>query len=209
MGYSRQSGALWRTVFTWERYFESASDLRSVYGNASPNVSYCIPNPQPPHPYAHTFTNRGVPNYTEQSFSQRGFQGSWTSAEGVGAAGGFFYEMHGKVFQDTKGQWYVYASSSAWAPAAEKQADVVTYYSSISVLANGKPIDKLTGNLRVWNPNVPRIGQAKFTYIGNGYMPLPSTGNNICIEISITYNIYKWWNGHSFPNKPYIYRINF
>ena len=43
MGYSRQSGALWRTVFTWERYFESASDLRSVYGNASPNTSYDAP----------------------------------------------------------------------------------------------------------------------------------------------------------------------
>ena len=53
MGYSRQSGALWRTVFTWERYFESASDLRSVYGNASPNVSYDAPGPHSLYPDSH------------------------------------------------------------------------------------------------------------------------------------------------------------
>ena len=53
MGYSRQSGALWRTVFTWERYFESASDLRSVYGNASPNTSYDAPGPHSLHPDSH------------------------------------------------------------------------------------------------------------------------------------------------------------
>ena len=54
MGYSRQSSALWRSLFVWDRYFESVSDLRSVYGNASPHTSYCIPNLQSPHPYAHT-----------------------------------------------------------------------------------------------------------------------------------------------------------
>ena len=53
MGYSRQSGALWRTVFTWERYFESASDLRSVYGNASPHTSYDAPGPHSLHPDSH------------------------------------------------------------------------------------------------------------------------------------------------------------
>ena len=70
MGYSRQSGALWRTVFTWERYFESASDLHSVYGNASPHTSYCIPNPQPPHPYAHTTRSQEGPDLTSE-FNQR------------------------------------------------------------------------------------------------------------------------------------------
>jgi len=151
----------------------------------------------------------GGPNYTELSFSQSGFKGSWTSAEGVGAAGGFFYKVHGKVLQNSKGQWYVYASSSAWAPAAEKQADAITYYSSISVLENGKPIDTYTGNLQVWDPNIARIGQANFTYIGDGYMPLPATGNNISVNISITYNMYKWWNGHAVPQTPYVYTIKF
>ena len=53
MGYSRQSGALWRTVFTWERYFESASDLHSVYGNASPHTSYDASGPHSLHPDSH------------------------------------------------------------------------------------------------------------------------------------------------------------
>ncbi len=60
MGYFGQSGALWRTVFTWERYFESASDLRSVYGNASPNTSYDAPGPHSLHPDSHIPSGGGA-----------------------------------------------------------------------------------------------------------------------------------------------------
>ncbi len=53
MGYSGQSGALWHTVFVWERYFESVSDLRSVYGNASPHTSHDAPGPHSLHLDSH------------------------------------------------------------------------------------------------------------------------------------------------------------
>lgn len=149
------------------------------------------------------------PNYTEQSFLESGFQSSWISAEGVGAAGGFFYSMNGKVFKNYKGKWYVYASASAWAPAAEIQSDAITYYSSISVLENGKPKVPYSGNLQIWDPNVTRIDPENFTYIGYGYMPLPAKGKNISVEIVITYNMYKWWNGSAFPKTPYVYIIKF
>ena len=66
MGYSRQSGALWRTVFTWERYFESASDLRSVYGNASPNVSYDAPGPHFLHPDSHASSHSNPAEFDGQ-----------------------------------------------------------------------------------------------------------------------------------------------
>ena len=150
--------------------------------------------------------NQGAPYYTEQSFSESGFQGSYTEAEGVGPAGGFFYSMNGKVFKDGE-QWYVYVSSSAWAPAAENKADAITYSASITVLENGKPI--VRGVLRVWDPNVTRIGQGDFTYIGNGSMRLPATGNNVSVKIKITYNMYQVWNGHAFPWTPYVYTIKF
>lgn len=165
--------------------------------------------PQSERELAEMVTNGEAPNYVNQSFTQSGYNVSWTSAEWVGLGGGFFYSMHGKVLQDNKGKWYVYASSSAWAPAAERQADAITYYSSISVLEDGEPIATKTGNLRIWDPDVSRIGQSNFTYIGDGYMPLPVSGNNISVEISITYNMYKWWNGHATPLNPYVYRIKF
>jgi len=151
----------------------------------------------------------GGGSYQEQTFSQSGYNNSWTSAEGVGAAGGFFYSLNGRVLKDARGKWYVYASSAAWAPAAEKQALSITYYSTITVLENGKALDTHRGNLRVWDSGILRIGQENFTYIGDGYMPLPITGNNISVEISITYNMYQFWNGHAFPKTPFVYRINF
>ena len=151
--------------------------------------------------------NGGEPDYSAQSFSQSGFQGSWTSAEGVGQAGGFFYSLYVEVIQNINGDWYVYAKASAMAPAAEIKADFINYYSTITVLENGITVNK--ANLQIWNPNITRIGQENFTYIGDGYMPLPTTGNNISVEINITYNMYQFLNGHSFPQTPYVHTINF
>jgi hypothetical protein len=52
-------------------------------------------------------------------------------------------------------------------------------------------------------------GIKNYTFIGDGYMPLPISWHNISIEISITYNMYQFWNGHSWPETPYRYMINF
>ncbi len=151
----------------------------------------------------------GGPNYYEKSFSEQGYQRSRTISEGVGITGGFWYALNGKIYKDSKGKWYVYAQTSAFAPAAESKADAITYYSKITVLENGNPIETYSGNLQVWDTSIERIGDARYTYIGSGYMPLPTSGGNISIEISISYNMYQWWNGHASPNPPYIYKINF
>lgn len=68
------------------------------------------------------------------TFNERDYQSSWTSAEGVGMNGGFFTILNGKVMKNRKGQWYVYASASAWAPAAEAQGDAIRYFTSVSLL---------------------------------------------------------------------------
>jgi hypothetical protein len=160
-------------------------------------------------PIATNLSNNGAPGYNAQTFSERGYQGSWTSAEGVGAAGGFWYILNGKVKQNRKGQWYLYASASAWAPAAEANSDAIKYFANVSVLENGVPIDTYSGNLQIWDTNLTRIGQKGYTYIGYGYMPLPGDGQNISIKITISYNTYNWWNGNASPQTPYIFKIDF
>ncbi len=34
-------------------------------------------------------------------------------------------------------------------------------------------------------------------------------GNNISVEICITYNMYQWWNGNASPETPFVYTIKF
>jgi RHS repeat-associated protein len=151
-------------------------------------------------------TNSNIPNYSEMSFNKSGFNNSFTMAEGVGIAGGFFYDLNGKVFNN-EGLWQIYASASAWAPFAEMQSDRVSYYATLTVYENGERL--YSDNLKIWNPNIQRIGKQNFTYIGNGYMVLPSSGKNISVEVSINYCTYKWWNGHAYPMRPYIFSIKF
>lgn len=147
------------------------------------------------------------PNYTEQTFSESGFQNSWINAEGIGFAGGFFYSIGGRVFEGYSGIWYIYVSSSALAPAAEQQAQSVSYYTTITVFENGKQLYR--DNLKIWNPDKNILLQEGLSFIGDGYLKLPEIGNNITIEISTTYNMYQFWNGYAYPNSPYVFTIKF
>ncbi|TVR83083.1 MAG: hypothetical protein EA412_01060 [Chitinophagaceae bacterium] len=156
-----------------------------------------------------TKSSGDTPNYSELQFYEESFQGSRIRLPGVGSAGGFFYILSGKVFQSDDGSWYVYASTSAFAPASEKMATSITYLTSITIFENGNELYR--GNLQIWPDSGPRYSSGKnnHTNIGWGYMPLPSSGNNIGVEIKIYYRTYKWLHGNAYPRTPFIYRIDF
>jgi RHS repeat-associated protein len=202
---------VWNPVAGNEVYRESGKGYVNIYFSgdwvkASPFTGPTFGGSVPMYSNALTDGHGGA-MYAEQTFSENGYQNSWTSAQGVGINGGFFYSLSGRVLKDKNEQWYVYASASAWAPAAESQALSINYYSTINVLEDGNSIFR--GNLRVWEQNITRLGIKNYTFIGDGYMPLPKSGHNISVEISITYNIYQFWNGHAFPKSPYVYTIIF
>ena len=156
---------------------------------------------------ANVDANSGGPNYSEQSFAFQDYQFSPISAENIGINGGYEYSLHGNVAKNKKGNWYVYASASAWAPAAERQSDWIMYLGLITVFEGDNML--YSGNLRTWNNSTDYLVSRNHTYIGNGYMPLPATGNNISVEIKINYNMNQGINTYAYPMTPYIYRINF
>ncbi len=115
-----------------------------------------------------------------------------------------------KVQQNSEGTWVIYASASAYAPVAELNADQIDYYCNISIYSGDELIS--SGNLKDWDPDASRITCAdysNYTYIGYGYMDLPSTGHDIRVSISIYYKMFQVYKRWASPNPYYYYNINF
>jgi hypothetical protein len=143
------------------------------------------------------------PNYSK---TQSGYRQSFIFAEGLGFQGGFYYSMHTKITYDYLGTPYIYVSASAYSPNAEKTAIDVTYFCTVSVYQNESLIRE--GPLPQPDMNTPRIGIEKFTYIGSGYLELPTDSNNVSVMITISYRRLDE-NGYAFPESPYIFTIKF
>ncbi|MDZ7743570.1 MAG: hypothetical protein U5Q03_17985 [Bacteroidota bacterium] len=66
-----------------------------------------------------------------------------------------------------------------------------------------------SGMLKVWDSSILMFTSQNHTFIGDGYMPLPDSGSNININISISYGIYKWYNGSTGTLNSYNYKKYF